>query len=118
MEKADNKLSLQAFGTLVQVITRSSPAYVVIWFYVIFTATSVWTGYGMIWWMCSSLVLGVVLVLLLVFKPDRLWSEKQTLEMKKLDMKLLGDKQNPQVSSQEYIELYQPVEVTKAQKKK
>lgn len=112
MEKADNKLSLQAFGTLVQVITRSSPAYVVIWFYVIFTVTSVWSGFGMIW-MYASLVLGAVLVLLLVFKPDRLWSEKQTLEMKKLDMKLLGDKQNPQVTSQEYIELYQPVGVQK-----
>ncbi len=112
MEKADNELSLQAFGALVQVVTRSSPAYIVIWFYVIFSTASVWMGFGMIW-MYSSLVLGTVLVLLWVFKPDRLWSERQTLEMRKLDIKLLGDKQNPQVASQEYVELYQPLEVQK-----
>lgn len=112
MEKADNQLSLQAFGALAQVVTRSSPAYVVIWFYVIFSFFSAWMEFGVLW-MYSSLVLGAVLLLLWVFKPDRLWSEKQTLEMKKLDMKLLGDKQNPQVTSREYIELYQPVGVQK-----
>lgn len=117
MEKSENELSLQAFGALVTVITRSSPAAIIFWFYVVFSFISLWAGLTVVW-MASSLVLGAVLIFLLIFKPDRLWSERHIQEMRKMDLTLLGDKKNPQIDSQEYTALYQPVEATKAQKKK
>ena len=117
MEKADNELSLQAFGALVTVITRSSPAAIIFWFYVVFSFISLWTGLAAIW-MTSSLILGAILLLLLIFKPDRLWSERHIQEMRKMDLKHLGDKKNPQIDSRDYSELYRPVEVIEGQKKK
>ena len=74
-----------------------------------FSLFCLWLGNTIIW-ISFSTVLGLVFTALLIHKPERLWTEKHSLNMKKLSLDLLGDKNNPNVESHDYDRLYQPVE--------
>jgi len=110
--KNDNELSLKAAGALVHIITRSSPASIIFWFYAIFSLFCFAFWLPAFWSILTIVVFGLALVLW-VLKPERLWTEKHSLEMKKLDLTYLGDKKNPQVVAKEYLELFRPVGIKK-----
>jgi hypothetical protein len=111
MAKRETELLVKTAGAFVHVITRSSPAAMVLFFYSVFSLFCLWLG-NSTYWMVSSAVVVAVLILLWLFKPERLWTEKHSIEMKKLDLKHLGDKKNPQVKKGEYNQLYQPQMIT------
>lgn len=108
MENSENKFSVQVAGTMFQLVNRSSPANLVLLFYLVFSIFCYLFKSNTLW-INSSILFSICFLLLLLFKPDRLWSESHTLEMKRLDTNLLGDKNNPQVSLNDYNQLYRPL---------
>ena len=108
MSEPKNQFSLEGIGTAIRVSTRSSPAHVMLWLYLIISFFSLLMREVVIWEIITVLFV-FVFILLLLFKPDRLWSESHSFDMKMLDLKLLGDKKNPQVSQADYQQLFQPI---------
>ncbi len=101
-------IKVEGAGTSFQVITRSSPAIVIILFYIAFSFFSLWIGDIVLWMIISGVIITIFLVLL-ILKPERLWTESHSLDMKKLDLSYLGDKKNPQVKSEDYAQFFQPI---------
>jgi phosphoglycerol transferase MdoB-like AlkP superfamily enzyme len=117
MDVLDSKYNFKLWGAHFQSVTRSNPVLVTLLTFLIVSIFS-WLFDLRSYWILIASIYILVLLCLLIWKPERLQTEHHQRFMKLLDTGLLGDKGNPQVKDAEYEQLFQPEAKTTAKEVK